>query len=773
MRYRNTLFIDGDRPFTTDDEHLDPALATLTQMARTALMDEYSTIKAAPANTGTPGKRTPAERARLAALARWGKYKKHDAPAAPTDSSSDMQARMDAATNRQAALTSTIGAEALDAMQRLAGGETLDDAALIALRTAGLVDNQGHLNRIARQLYNAAGRGDAAAIRAAMGALKPGEKPKEEKPKGGGGGGGKGKEKEEKPDARQARQQTAMATAVRMGLTADDATALYEARENGSAASPRMQALGLLDADGVPTSEGDRALRALEQGDAGAFRRAVRSAVDKRMRDAEAVAPGEDAPKHTTRSTRRKDDGTVITVRETKHLKYSRRHSASDEAAMQRGMTHLKAARAAFVEAGAPDSDGDGEPDMFEPATKGIPVVGTDYDSVIVCLAVPDDVQALLTDIIDDEAAEPDHVTIWYLGKASALESHKGGIIRALSLLSESAAPIRGTLGGFARFNASESSDNQDVLVALVDSPDLPFAHASVVEAVERGGVDHTPTHGFIPHITLAYIPPDTKTPNISIPREPVVFDELTLVWAGERIDFPLLGDSWEDEDEDEDVLPDARPAMAMGGDGVKMLADGRVAGYAVRFGDEAHPDISPMRDYFTKSTDFWLGQWDKRPMLYHHAQDPQTADAPVVGAWVKATVDDVGVWLEGQLDQAHRYYGAITELINRGALKLSSDSAPHLVRRVRHGGAHEVTRWPLLAASLTPTPAEPRLMPVSALKAAFTQAGLLPPAELIDERPEADAHDVARDADGMQAAHAHAVAVELELIALALLEAA
>lgn len=172
--------------------------------------------------------------------------------------------------------------------------------------------------------------------------------------------------------------------------------------------------------------------------------------------------------------------------------------------------------------------------------------------------------------------------------------------------------------------------------------------------------------------------------------------------------------------------------------DSVKMLPDGRIGGYAVRFGSADEPDLSDMRDYFTKSTDFWLEAWATRPMLYHHAQDEATKAAPVVGTWTGASVDSVGVWLEGQLNKAHRYHAAIKELVQRGMLKLSSDSAPHLVVRERQpNGTNEIKRWPMLAASLTPTPAEPRLLPISHIKALYAEAGLLPPVE-IDDSPEA-----------------------------------
>jgi hypothetical protein len=198
-------------------------------------------------------------------------------------------------------------------------------------------------------------------------------------------------------------------------------------------------------------------------------------------------------------------------------------------------------------------------------------------------------------------------------------------------------------------------------------------------------------------------------------------------------------------------------------GDAVKALDGGRVGGLAIRFGSEDEPDLSHMRDYFTKSTSFWLDAWDKRPMLYHHALEENTADDPVIGVWTKATVTDEGVWLEGELSKSFKYQTAIKELIRRGALRISTDSAPHLVRRETKNGAHEVTRWPIICASLTPSAAEPRLSAVS-LKAILAELGDV----AIDDNPEAHAESGERS-DETKAVdeRARALLLELDLLSL------
>jgi hypothetical protein len=191
---------------------------------------------------------------------------------------------------------------------------------------------------------------------------------------------------------------------------------------------------------------------------------------------------------------------------------------------------------------------------------------------------------------------------------------------------------------------------------------------------------------------------------------------------------FETLGATVE---EDEEEIEGGEVEMMEGkaetvyGSEIKALDGDAIGGFAVLFGDESTPDLSEKRDFFTKSTDYWLDRFGwPRPMTYHHGIDEDTRDDPIVGVWNKAVVKDEGIWLEGQLDRAHRYHGAIKELVRRGYLKLSSDSAPQWVIRERRGSAHEVKRWPLLTASPTVTPAEPRLSGL-AFKALVAELGL------------------------------------------------
>ncbi len=108
--------------------------------------------------------------------------------------------------------------------------------------------------------------------------------------------------------------------------------------------------------------------------------------------------------------------------------------------------------------------------------------------------------------------------------------------------------------------------------------------------------------------------------------------------------------------------------------------------------------------EYFTKSTDLcldWFGPGD-RPLLYHHGLDAD-AQTTVVGRVTDYKAVDAGTWTQVQLDRQSEYFDAITQLVKAGKLYFSSGAMAHLVQRKKSG---EITRWPWIELSLTPTPA-------------------------------------------------------------------
>ncbi len=139
-----------------------------------------------------------------------------------------------------------------------------------------------------------------------------------------------------------------------------------------------------------------------------------------------------------------------------------------------------------------------------------------------------------------------------------------------------------------------------------------------------------------------------------------------------------------------------------------------RIAGYGVVYGGR---DV--VGDYFTKSTDFWFDRLTETPpVLFQHGQDSMLKGT-VVGRVIAKHSDDIGLWVEAQITASKKYADAIRELVAKGILGWSSGSVPHLVKRAGRtaSGTTEITSWPVVEFSLTPTPAEPRTVGIKELK--------------------------------------------------------
>ena len=141
---------------------------------------------------------------------------------------------------------------------------------------------------------------------------------------------------------------------------------------------------------------------------------------------------------------------------------------------------------------------------------------------------------------------------------------------------------------------------------------------------------------------------------------------------------------------------------LAFGGE-IKALGDGRVGGYLVRFTGPDAPDLTG--DYFSPATDFDAETGDRVTVYYNHGLD-DTLKRRKLGRG-ELRFDDVGVWVEAQLQMRDEYERAVYAMAEAGKLGWSSGTLPNLVEREDEGKAQRITHWPLgKDASLTPTPA-------------------------------------------------------------------
>jgi hypothetical protein len=166
----------------------------------------------------------------------------------------------------------------------------------------------------------------------------------------------------------------------------------------------------------------------------------------------------------------------------------------------------------------------------------------------------------------------------------------------------------------------------------------------------------------------------------------------------------------------------------------VKALGGNRVGGYAVLWGDATKRDLTG--EFFTPETqdlETLFKAMGKLPLLYQHAADGALKTA-VVGPVDVLAKDEIGLWYEAQLSMAAQYRNAIDGLIEQGVLGTSSGTLPAARKVNRQTG--RIERWAIAELSLTPTPAEPRMMerPVAEVAAAFKAVGL----ELTDDIADA-----------------------------------
>lgn len=163
------------------------------------------------------------------------------------------------------------------------------------------------------------------------------------------------------------------------------------------------------------------------------------------------------------------------------------------------------------------------------------------HSGVMVALMIPPEIGKYLA-VKGGEPVEKLHVTICYIPKIANDKKKIVALQEALAPLSKSIGPITGRVGGYGRFEASDSSDGKDVLYASFSSPGLEALRRAVLKCVEDAGLTASNAHGYTPHITLAYVDPEEKMPKKMKTTLPFPIDKLTIGIGDEYIDFQTSG---------------------------------------------------------------------------------------------------------------------------------------------------------------------------------------------------------------------------------------
>lgn len=133
------------------------------------------------------------------------------------------------------------------------------------------------------------------------------------------------------------------------------------------------------------------------------------------------------------------------------------------------------------------------------------------------------------------------HITLLYFGDAVDLDEAS---LYTISIAAEQVASIYSTftaeLGGIGRFYTTDEDGNQ-AFYASVDAPCLPALRQDL--ALRTAGL-FKDNHGFLPHMTLAYVKEGGKNPIESWIPIKVKFDSLHLMVAGIEKSYPLAATS-------------------------------------------------------------------------------------------------------------------------------------------------------------------------------------------------------------------------------------
>ena len=141
------------------------------------------------------------------------------------------------------------------------------------------------------------------------------------------------------------------------------------------------------------------------------------------------------------------------------------------------------------------------------------------------------------------------HMTLMYLGDAADISPEKQDLItRAIGMWAKTQIPIDVRINGLARFTKIQE-DGTQALVALLDSPHLEGLCNSLCSEIRwQTDIKYEKRHGFMPHITLAYISPDAPFPIQNLPETSFTLRKVCLKIGNERYDVELTGEMQHEE---------------------------------------------------------------------------------------------------------------------------------------------------------------------------------------------------------------------------------
>ena len=368
--------------------------------------------------------------------------------------------------------------------------------------------------------------------------------------------------------------------------------------------------------------------------------------------------------------------------------------------------------------------------------------------------------------------AEQMHVTLAYAGSLDMLtDLQVAGAIVAAQKVATYSEPLTGTINGMGRFNASQSSDGQDVIYAVIDMPGLDELRNRLGECLKDHGIEPSGMHGYTPHMTLAYIAPGAESPVATMPTTAMQFNAISVAVGDKRVDYPTM--SMEEPFGDYHKNGNALKAVS------RTDTELRVANYMVLFGGRDLEGIASKRknadgsagEYFTKTTSF-ESDYTQTGVVYvdweHSSGREGAGEDDILGYvdWKTARIDDKGVLVERVLNRRNRYVQFVDELISAGLIGNSTEAVPDSVEKAANG---RIAKWPLRRDTLTVTPMEPRMLSQNAIAAIKGLSEKYPALKALLDTPDTSQRN--NSGKGAENARQREIAKRLRLLALLELE--
>lgn len=164
---------------------------------------------------------------------------------------------------------------------------------------------------------------------------------------------------------------------------------------------------------------------------------------------------------------------------------------------------------------------------------------GPDVSALAMVAVYPAAVEARALALEGGQDPEGMHVTLVFLGEADSFDHAEAR--EAVAEVAAAYAKLEGTVGGVGMF---APGDEGAPLIALPDVDGLTALREAVVAALAARGIVSPSGHGFLPHLTLAYVDPNAM---LGVPLEcagaPLTFGALSLTIKETRSDY-RLGDA-------------------------------------------------------------------------------------------------------------------------------------------------------------------------------------------------------------------------------------